>query len=431
MHHLRFRVTAAFGASALVMASMVLVAAPVGAIPTQQSPWARQADRICSRADDRMFSQLDRHADLDVTVPLADLTRQERRELLAILKIVGNTATRAAADLSAVRARSADRSAIKAVIKALKHSAKTQRGAAVETRRPPDDSLLLVADTAAPDEIAAVGIERAGALGAHECGVLLGDLLWYREVSLLLGSGPEEIAGFLVSTGPAGFTVGFTGAIDIAQLAEEFAGPDESADDAMIRLQDLGFNAGQVVEFDRANTPDSASIEVLEFGDPAGAAEYLDGVRWGTEDDIDDVYTVSELDSAWGYSEGLPSGAVSRYVAFRAGALVFYVGMTGVPGYSEADVLQFAQVQLDFVENGPPGATNTPEDAIGAGVEAAGERYAGDCSTVDPTADVGSYCSLLLEDHGSSRLYGVGPVASEITDRVTLSVEDHLWVVTP
>jgi hypothetical protein len=118
-------------------------------------------------------------------------------------------------------------------------------------------------------------------------------------------------------------------------------------------------------------------------------------------------------------------------VAFRTGALVFYVGMTGVPGYSEADVLEFAQTQRDFIESGPGSATNTPEDAIGAGVEATGERYAGDCATVDPSADVGAYCSLLLEDHGASRLYGVGLVASEITDRVTLTVEDHLWVVTP
>jgi hypothetical protein len=262
--------------------------------------------------------------------------------------------------------------------------------------------------------------------------VLLDDLLWYRETSLLLGSTPEEIAAFVVPEGPPGFIAVVSdsiGPIDITELAEEYAGTEETTGDAVIQLQDLGFNAGHVIEFEVPDTLEWASIEVLEFADPAGAAFYLDDVRWGTEDAVDDVYTVADIDSAWGYSETFPSGETSRFVAFRSGSLVFYVGMTGVPGYTEDDVVAFAQTQVAYLDGGSASAANTPEDAIRARVEAIGERYVGDCAGADPSTDVGSYCSLLLEDHGSSRLYGVGPVASEITDRVTVTLEDGTWVV--
>jgi hypothetical protein len=104
--------------------------------------------------------------------------------------------------------------------------------------------------------------------------------------------------------------------------------------------------------------------------------------------------------------------------------------MTGAPGYSAEEVLAFAQEQLAYLETAPPAAVNTPEDAIGAAIAAMGESYAGDCATVDPVNDIGSFCSALSEDRGDSRVYGIGLVASEFSDEVVVVLEGDEWVVT-
>lgn len=95
--------------------------------------------------------------------------------------------------------------------------------------------------------------------------------------------------------------------------------------------------------------------------------------------------------------------------------------------------------QCTAVEPGPlptspepsTGATNTPEDAIGEALAAAGYDYLGDCSLADNAGDevYGMYCSVLYEDNGSYRVYGIGPVASEPSDTVNVTIEGGRWVV--
>ena len=80
----------------------------------------------------------------------------------------------------------------------------------------------------------------------------------------------------------------------------------------------------------------------------------------------------------------------------------------------------------------PSGTTvNTPEDAIGQALTAAGYSYLGDCSLADNSATdlTGMWCSLLFEDHGSYRVYGIGPIASETNDTINVALEGNTWVV--
>ena len=76
-------------------------------------------------------------------------------------------------------------------------------------------------------------------------------------------------------------------------------------------------------------------------------------------------------------------------------------------------------------------AVNSPEDAIGDFLAAAGYSYLGDCSHVDATADAGSWCSLLREDHGTYRVYEygeIGALGSAGNLNVALQEDGH-WVV--
>jgi Immunoglobulin-like domain of bacterial spore germination len=79
----------------------------------------------------------------------------------------------------------------------------------------------------------------------------------------------------------------------------------------------------------------------------------------------------------------------------------------------------------------PSSETGTsPEEAVGAYVRSGGLAYAGDCAGTSVPADAGKYCSALREDHADRRTYGIGPVASEFTNILTLERRGTMWLVT-
>jgi hypothetical protein len=72
----------------------------------------------------------------------------------------------------------------------------------------------------------------------------------------------------------------------------------------------------------------------------------------------------------------------------------------------------------------------SPTDALAASLTALGHTYAGDCSTTDAAADAGKWCSLVNDDGADRKVYGTGPVASEIVTIVTVERRGSGWVVT-
>jgi hypothetical protein len=392
------------------------------------SGWPKKADAVCRDADKAMFAGLDRHVAPEVTARVSELTKQQRSELVAVTKIVRDAGTATARALGKLPTARAQRASAKLVIKAMQHSAQTQASAIKKVRKPP--ASMLVFDTAPPDETIAAGIDGAAALGAFGCSGFLADLLWSRDPKLLHGSTAAQLAALVISEGPAGFVLyrgpdPDAGPVDIAKAAADYQGPGQTVAEAQVQLEHLGFNAGYVEFFDKPNTHDYATVDVREFADPAGAAKYLESVRHATKG----VYDVPEIKRAWGNTLTNSDGTSEIWVVFRKGARAFYVGLTGAVAYSKADVLALAQAQYERAAAAPAGASNTPEDAIAAAFTTTGQTYIGDCSTADPAKDVGSYCSLLIEDHGTYRVYGVGPVASEITDHLNVTQEGGQWVV--
>ena len=78
------------------------------------------------------------------------------------------------------------------------------------------------------------------------------------------------------------------------------------------------------------------------------------------------------------------------------------------------------------------GAGGTPEAAIAAHLRALtpAVEYATACSDAQVPADVGKWCSILLSDPTDIRTYAVGPVASEIVERLTVARDGAGWAVT-
>lgn len=63
------------------------------------------------------------------------------------------------------------------------------------------------------------------------------------------------------------------------------------------------------------------------------------------------------------------------------------------------------------ISSTPIGAT--PGDAIAKYLAATGRSYIGDCANTRLPGDAGKFCSILKRDDGTTRMYLVGPVASE------------------
>ncbi len=74
--------------------------------------------------------------------------------------------------------------------------------------------------------------------------------------------------------------------------------------------------------------------------------------------------------------------------------------------------------------------TWSPEQAIADQLATTGTAYMGTCSNARLPNDVGAYCSLLSEDRGATRVYGVGPTFSEIDTWMLLDQSSGGWVVT-
>lgn len=73
-------------------------------------------------------------------------------------------------------------------------------------------------------------------------------------------------------------------------------------------------------------------------------------------------------------------------------------------------------------------ATASPDDAIAAYLRP-GVRYIGSCERADAAADVGAYCSSLLEDQGTTRVYALGLTFSEFDTFLRLDRTAGGWVV--
>ena len=73
---------------------------------------------------------------------------------------------------------------------------------------------------------------------------------------------------------------------------------------------------------------------------------------------------------------------------------------------------------------------STPEDTVARYVLAHGHQYVGDCASGNVANDVGKWCSLLQADRGATRIYGIGPVASQISTVLTLHRKGGRWTVT-
>jgi hypothetical protein len=59
----------------------------------------------------------------------------------------------------------------------------------------------------------------------------------------------------------------------------------------------------------------------------------------------------------------------------------------------------------------------------------AGLRYVAACENASLSNDVGSYCSVLHEDRGDSRIYATGPVFSEFDTWLLLGEQADGWHV--
>jgi hypothetical protein len=105
-------------------------------------------------------------------------------------------------------------------------------------------------------------------------------------------------------------------------------------------------------------------------------------------------------------------------------------GMIEVLNYSPRDGSpeNVVRIPVTLVPTAAAGAT--PEEAIGAYVRSQRLAYAGDrASTALPEQSV-MYCSALSDDGTDRRTYGVGPVAAEFTEILTLERSGTVWVVT-
>lgn len=75
----------------------------------------------------------------------------------------------------------------------------------------------------------------------------------------------------------------------------------------------------------------------------------------------------------------------------------------------------------------PIGAT--PEEAIGAYVQASGARYAGLCEETRSPDDIGKVCSKPIEQRGSIQAHLIGRTFSEFDTWVFVTPRDAGWTV--
>ena len=77
------------------------------------------------------------------------------------------------------------------------------------------------------------------------------------------------------------------------------------------------------------------------------------------------------------------------------------------------------------------GSGATPEEAITAYLRTlpGAPGFAGDCATTQLPRDAGKYCAALTSTPAESRTYNIGPVSSEITEKLTLEHRGAVWVV--
>jgi hypothetical protein len=77
------------------------------------------------------------------------------------------------------------------------------------------------------------------------------------------------------------------------------------------------------------------------------------------------------------------------------------------------------------------GSGATPDDAITAYVRTlpGSPGFAGDCATTQLPRDAGKYCAALTSGPAETRTYNIGPVSSEITEKLTLEHRGAVWVV--
>jgi len=73
---------------------------------------------------------------------------------------------------------------------------------------------------------------------------------------------------------------------------------------------------------------------------------------------------------------------------------------------------------------------STPTAALAAYLTSQGHDYADDCSSANPSTDVGKWCSLVRDDGADQKIYGVGPVAAEVVTIVTVQRSGSTWAVT-
>jgi hypothetical protein len=74
--------------------------------------------------------------------------------------------------------------------------------------------------------------------------------------------------------------------------------------------------------------------------------------------------------------------------------------------------------------------TESPEAAVRAAVETAGEVYAGDCASTISPRDAGKVCSRLVAEKDGARAYLTGRTFSEFSHWVFVAPVDGGWTVT-
>jgi hypothetical protein len=77
------------------------------------------------------------------------------------------------------------------------------------------------------------------------------------------------------------------------------------------------------------------------------------------------------------------------------------------------------------------GSGGTPEEAIAAYVKTlpGAPGFAGDCAATQLPGDAGKYCAALTSAPAETRTYNIGPVSSEVTEKLTLEHRGAVWVV--
>ena len=71
---------------------------------------------------------------------------------------------------------------------------------------------------------------------------------------------------------------------------------------------------------------------------------------------------------------------------------------------------------------------SSPETAIAA-ILNPGVRFVGDCAAFASEAEIGGYCSKLLEERSDLRVYSIGPAFSEIDTFLLVERQGGGWVV--